>query len=73
MKTPDKAGHFGAFGGRYVPETLMAPLKELERAYLSIRKDPLFQRELKALPEELCGKTHAPLLCQRTYREVRRG
>ncbi len=38
MRRPDKKGHFGIFGGRYVPETLMAPLEELERAYLSIKK-----------------------------------
>ncbi|OGP56512.1 MAG: tryptophan synthase subunit beta [Deltaproteobacteria bacterium RBG_13_52_11b] len=56
MKTPDKAGHFGAFGGRYVPETLMAPLKELERAYLSARKDPLFQKELKGHLKNYVGR-----------------
>jgi tryptophan synthase beta chain len=56
MKTPDKAGHFGAFGGRYVPETLMAPLKELERAYLSMRKDPLFQKELKEHLKHYVGR-----------------
>jgi tryptophan synthase beta chain len=56
MKTPDKTGHFGAFGGRYVPETLMAPLKELERAYLSVRKDPLFQRELKGHLKNYVGR-----------------
>jgi len=56
MKTPDKAGHFGAFGGRYVPETLMAPLKELERAYLSMKKDPLFQKELKEHLKHYVGR-----------------
>ena len=56
MKTPDKAGHFGVFGGRYVPETLMAPLKELERAYLSMRKDPLFQKELKEHLKHYVGR-----------------
>ena len=56
MKTPDKAGHFGVFGGRYVPETLMAPLKELERAYLSMKKDPLFQKELKEHLKHYVGR-----------------
>ena len=44
MKQPDKKGHFGIFGGKYVPETLMAPLKELERAYLSERRTLSFKR-----------------------------
>jgi len=56
MKRPDKGGHFGFFGGTYVPETLMAPLKELERTYLSVRKDPLFQRELKAYLKNYVGR-----------------
>ena len=46
---PDKRGHFGLFGGKYVPETLMAPLKELEEAYLFARRDLLFQKELLQL------------------------
>jgi tryptophan synthase beta chain len=65
MKTPDKAGHFGAFGGRYIPETLMAPLKELERVYLSIRKDPLFQNELKALLKDYVGRPTPLYFAQR--------
>jgi tryptophan synthase beta chain len=35
---PDKRGHFGIFGGKFVPETLMSPLKEMEEVYDSIRK-----------------------------------
>jgi tryptophan synthase beta chain len=56
MKQPDRRGHFGIFGGKYVPETLMAPLQELENAYLSIRKDPLFQRELKTYLKDYVGR-----------------
>ena len=37
---PDAGGHFGPYGGRYVPEVLMAPLEELERAYVEARQDP---------------------------------
>jgi len=40
---PDERGHFGRYGGRYVPETLMAPLLELEGAYRSIREDKSFK------------------------------
>ncbi len=45
---PDAAGHFGVFGGRYVPETLIPALDELERIYLKARGDSKFQAELKA-------------------------
>jgi len=44
---PDAAGHFGPYGGRFVPEVLMAPLEELERAYLEARADPRFQALLR--------------------------
>jgi len=44
---PDAKGRFGAYGGRYVPETLMQPLRDLERAYLECRQDAGFQRELE--------------------------
>ena len=40
---PDVRGYFGDFGGRVVPETLMAPLQELEDAYTAARRDPRFQ------------------------------
>jgi len=56
MRQPDKRGHFGKFGGKFVPETLMAPLEELEKAFLSIKKDPLFQGELKFLLKEYAGR-----------------
>ena len=41
-KLPDAQGHFGRFGGRFVPETLMAPLIELERAWLAAKRDRMF-------------------------------
>jgi tryptophan synthase beta chain len=53
---PDAGGHFGPYGGRYVPEVLMAPLEELERAYLEARNDPAFQAELAALLREYAGR-----------------
>ena len=43
---PDADGHFGIFGGRFVPETLMAALNELTRAYQSLKRDKKFQKEL---------------------------
>jgi tryptophan synthase beta chain len=47
MKYPDKQGRFGQFGGRYVSETLMPALKELEEAYARYRRDPDFVREFR--------------------------
>ena len=41
-RTPDAGGHFGPYGGRYVPETLMAPLEELEQAYYDRPPGPRF-------------------------------
>ena len=55
-KTPDSGGHFGPYGGRYVPETLMAPLEELERAYHAARQDPAFQAELSDLLANYAGR-----------------
>ena len=53
---PDAGGHFGPYGGRYVPEVLMAPLEELEQTYLSARQDPAFQAELDDLLRNYAGR-----------------
>jgi tryptophan synthase beta chain len=53
---PDPRGHFGPYGGRYVPEVLMAPLEELEQAYIAARHDPDFQAELKDLLANYAGR-----------------
>ena len=53
---PDAQGHFGRFGGRFVPETLMAPLVELERAYGRARRDPAFQARLAGLLRDYAGR-----------------
>ena len=50
------AGRFGAFGGRYVPETLMAALEELEQAYVKARRDAKFRRELEYLYRQYAGR-----------------
>ncbi|HVH86368.1 MAG TPA: tryptophan synthase subunit beta [Terriglobales bacterium] len=51
-----KAGRFGPYGGRYVPETLMAALDELEAAYSTAKQDPDFQRELDELLRQYAGR-----------------
>ncbi|MBI2217779.1 MAG: tryptophan synthase subunit beta [Candidatus Rokubacteria bacterium] len=55
-RSPDAGGHFGRFGGRYVPETLMAPLLELERAYAAAQKDRRFTARLKELFRSYAGR-----------------
>src|SRR5712672_4144808 len=49
-------GRFGAYGGRYVPETLMAALEELESAYEKAKRDKKFQAEFARLLKDYCGR-----------------
>ena len=53
---PDPQGHFGPYGGKFVPETLMHPLEELERCYFEARTDPAFLAELDYLYHEYSGR-----------------
>jgi len=55
-RLPDRTGHFGPFGGRYVPETLVTPLLELEAAYRAATRDPAFARRLRALSADYVGR-----------------
>ncbi|HSK08973.1 MAG TPA: tryptophan synthase subunit beta [Vicinamibacterales bacterium] len=55
-RDPDARGYFGAFGGGYVPETLVAPVEELRRAYYDARQDPAFARDLEGLLAEYVGR-----------------
>lgn len=56
MRGPDRKGHFGPYGGKFVPETLMPALKELEEAYNEVRKDDTFQKELLHLQKTYIGR-----------------
>jgi tryptophan synthase beta chain len=53
---PDEHGHWGKFGGRYVPETLVAPLDELTNEFMRAREDPRFWGELNRLLRDYCGR-----------------
>src|SRR5580765_5856396 len=55
-RDPDAKGYFGAFGGRFVPETLVEPIEELERAYFQVRDDPEFAAELAHLFKHYVGR-----------------
>ncbi|HKO59416.1 MAG TPA: tryptophan synthase subunit beta [Thermoanaerobaculia bacterium] len=56
---PDRHGYFGTFGGRFVPETLMAALDEFEAAYKKLRRDPSFRRELNDALADFVGRPTA--------------
>ena len=66
---PDTFGHWGKYGGRFVPETLMAPLEDLTTAYLASRDDQAFQSELTDLLQNYVGRptplSHAARLTER--------
>ncbi len=55
-RDPDARGYYGAFGGRFVPETLVAPIEALESEYLQARKDPAFEAELTRLLTHYVGR-----------------
>jgi len=55
-RDPDARGYFGDFGGRFVPETLVEPVEELERAYFAVREDPAFAEELRRLLKHYVGR-----------------
>jgi tryptophan synthase beta chain len=67
---PDAQGHFGPYGGRYVPETLMHPLQELEAEYFRSQQDPEFQRELQYYLREFCGRPTPLYFAERLTREL---
>jgi len=70
LNMPDVSGHFGPFGGRYVPETLMHPLQELEAEYFRSQHDPEFQRELSYYLREFCGRPTPLYFAERLTREL---
>ena len=67
---PDAHGHFGPYGGRYVPETLMHPLQELEAEYSRARQDAAFQREFDYYLKEFCGRPTPLYFAERLTREL---
>jgi tryptophan synthase beta chain len=67
---PDTNGRFGEFGGRYVPETLMHPLQELEDEYFRAQQDPKFQTELQYYLREFCGRPTPLYHAERLTREL---
>jgi tryptophan synthase beta chain len=69
-KVPDRRGHFGPFGGRYVAETLMPAIMELERAYAAARRDRAFQKEFRRYLREYAGRETPLYFAERLTREL---
>jgi tryptophan synthase beta chain len=69
-KIPDAQGHFGPYGGRFVPETLMHPLQELEKEYLRAQKDPKFNHEFEYYLREFCGRPTPLYFAERLTKEL---
>src|SRR5512134_3508118 len=67
---PDTQGHFGPYGGRFVPETLMHPLQQLEEEYFRAQHDREFQRELSYYLREFCGRPTPLYFAERLTREL---
>lgn len=67
---PDLKGHFGVFGGRYVGETLMPALLELEAAYETMSREPAFQEELQELLKHYAGRPTPLFLAKRLSAKV---
>ena len=67
---PDARGHFGDYGGRYVPETLVYPLQQLEEEYFRAQKDPAFQQELSYYLREFVGRPTPLYHAERLTREL---
>ena len=55
-RDPDARGYYGAYGGRFVPETLVAPIEELRTAYFRVREDDAFRQELAQLLRDYVGR-----------------
>ena len=67
---PDGLGHYGIYGGKFVPETLMVALKELEETYLACKDDPAFQQELDYYLREYVGRPTPLYFAERMTREL---
>src|SRR5580658_4270922 len=67
---PDAQGHFGPYGGRFVPETLMYPLQQLEEEYFKAQQDPEFQTELNYYLRQFCGRPTPLYFAERLTREL---
>ncbi|MCL2640789.1 MAG: tryptophan synthase subunit beta [Phycisphaerales bacterium] len=73
MDIPDECGHFGTYGGTYVPETLMGAVAELAQEYERVKKDPEFLREFRYYLKQFVGRPTPLYYAQRLTQLTRRG
>ena len=69
-RVPDRQGHFGPFGGTFVPETVMAALTELEHAYASAKRNPAFRAQLRELLRQYAGRPTPLYFASRLSRQL---
>ncbi|MGN6731479.1 MAG: tryptophan synthase subunit beta, partial [Candidatus Binatia bacterium] len=69
-RVPDRRGHFGPYGGRYVAETLMPALAELEAAYTQARRDRSFRNEFKLYLREYVGRETPLYFAERLTQQI---
>ena len=67
---PDAHGHFGPYGGKFVPETLFSALEELEQVYADARKDPEFRKEFAYLLGDYCGRPTPLYFAERLTKQL---
>ncbi|GAB4820171.1 hypothetical protein N2152v2_007217 [Parachlorella kessleri] len=72
LQRPDSTGRFGKFGGKYVPETLISALAELEQAYAEAQNDPTFQEEFNAILKDYVGRPSPLYHAERLSEQYRR-
>ena len=70
VPSESRPGRFGVYGGRYVPETLMAALVELEHEYDVAKADPAFQAELAGLLKDYAGRPTPLYFCKRLTEQL---
>src|SRR3989338_8853317 len=70
QKQPDKQGHFGIYGGRYISETLMPAVLELEKAYHEFRNERDFKRELEYYLKEYVGRPTPLYFAERLTKKI---
>jgi tryptophan synthase beta chain len=68
---PSADGHFGQFGGRYVAETLMPLVLDLDREYRAAKTDPAFRGRARSSHDALCRAPQPALLCERMTAAIR--
>lgn len=71
MILPDSDGHFGIYGGKFVPETLMPALQDLEEVYLKAKDDPAFNKELDYYLKQFVGRPTSLFFAERLTKQLK--